>query len=325
MKKLVLIVSAFALVIIMGCIRPEEKVLLIFSYHPEYPWVVEETRGVEAVLENKGIEIDKFYLDTKRRTSAEWKQQVSQEAIPRIEEFKPDLVMVFDDNACELVAEKYIGSDLPFVFCGMNNEPGHYGFPAQNITGVIEQTDVAGSIDLLRELAPEVQRVAILTDNSPTSLAFFAGLGQMSPPVNIYEIYATDDFTEWKAHLQELQYTVDAIGLFLYHTVKETSQEISLPAETVLQWTLENNALPEFAFFDFTVKAGALCGVTPSGYEQGKTAAEIALHILEGEEPATIPIASPKSKEAMVNESRAKELGLRIPETLRNRVEVVNY
>ena len=323
MKKLVLIVSVFVLVIIMGCIRPEEKVLLIFSYHPEYPWVVEETRGVETVLENKGIEIDKFYLDTKRRTSAEWKHQVSQEAIQKIEEFKPDLVMVFDDNACELVAEKYIGRDLPFVFCGMNNEPGHYGFPAQNITGVIEQIDVAGSIDLLRELAPGVQRVAILTDNSPTSLAFVAGLGQMSLPVDICEIYTTDDFTEWKAHLQELQYTVDAIGLFLYHTVKETGQEISLPAETVLQWTIENNDLPEFACLDFTVKAGALCGVTSSGYEQGKTAAEITLSILEGEKPATIPIASPQSKQAMVNETRAKELGLRIPETLRNRVEVV--
>jgi len=71
------------------------------------------------------------------------------------------------------------------------------------------------------------------------------------------------------------------------------------------------------------VRAGALCGATPSGYEQGKAAAEIALNILKGEEPAAIPITSPQAKYLMANETRAKKLGLSIPETLRTWLEVV--
>lgn len=47
--------------------------------------------------------------------------------------------MLFDDNACELVGKKYINKTLPLVFCGMNGEPENYGFPAENITGVVER------------------------------------------------------------------------------------------------------------------------------------------------------------------------------------------
>ena len=71
MKRFCLVVGMFLLVSVLGYARTGEKVLLIFSYHPEYSWVVEETRGAEDTLRNRGVEIEKFYLDTKRRTSIE--------------------------------------------------------------------------------------------------------------------------------------------------------------------------------------------------------------------------------------------------------------
>ena len=151
MKIVSVLIALLLAAIISGCIVHEEvspdvktgkKVLLIFSYHPEHPWVIEETRGAEDILKNKGVETEKFYLDTKRNTSAEWKKKVSEEAVKKIEKFKPDLVIVFDDNACELVAMKYAGKSLPFVFCGMNGDPEDYGFPAENIAGVVERQHI---------------------------------------------------------------------------------------------------------------------------------------------------------------------------------------
>jgi hypothetical protein len=55
MKVLYLMVSVLLLVSAVGAAQVKEKVLLVFSYHPEYSWVIEETRGVEDVLEGKGI------------------------------------------------------------------------------------------------------------------------------------------------------------------------------------------------------------------------------------------------------------------------------
>ncbi|NQE04898.1 hypothetical protein C5S32_03410 [ANME-1 cluster archaeon GoMg1] len=303
-----------------------KKVLLIFSYHPEHPWVIEETRGAEDILKNKGVETERCYLDTKRKTSAEWKKKVSEEAVLKIEEFKPDLVIVFDDNACELVAMKYAGKTLPFVFCGMNGDPEDYGFPAENTAGVVERQHINGTIDLLKQLVPNVKKVAIITDNSPTSHGFVTRIEKTALPVEISECYSTDDFDAWKAKVKELQPKVDAIGLFVYHSIKDPAKEgeVSLPPDEVLSWTLKNNKLPEFAFFDFTVRAGALCGVTLSGYEQGKAAGEIAIEILDGKKPADIPIKCPEKGNPIVNERRAEELNIMILTDIIKEVEIID-
>ena len=323
MKKLCFIISVLLLVAVLGCIKPSEKVLLIFSYHPEHPWVVEETRGAEDILGERGVETEKFYLDTKRNTSAEWKEEVAEEAVRKIDDFKPDLVIVFDDNACELVAKEYIGESLPFVFCGMNGEPEDYGFPAQNITGVIERHHLEATIELLKQLVPDVEKLAIISDDSPTSQAFITRVRNIIPPIEISEFYTTNDFDAWKAEVNRLQTNVDAIGIYVYHTIKENSEEESLPPEDVLGWTLENSELPGFAFSDFTVRDGVLCGVTVSGYEQGMTAAEIAIRILNGETPADIPIECPEKGTPMINEIRAEELNIEIPADVLEEVEIL--
>ena len=323
MKKLLLItVSVLLLLSVLGCSQPSEKVLLVFSYHPEYAWVVDETRGVDDVLRNRGLETEKFYLDTKRNTSAEWMGKVSEEAVKKIEEYEPDLVIVFDDNACELVAKKYIGQSLPFVFCGMNGEPEDYGFPARNITGVIERHHLEATVELLRRLAPDVKKLAIMTDDSPTSRAFITSMKKTTPPIEITEFYATNDFSAWKAKVKELQAEVDAIGIFVYHTIKEKGVETSLPPEDVLGWTLENSELPDCTFSDFTVRDGVLCGVTESGYEQGKAAAEIAIRILNGEKPENISVERLEKGIPMVNETRAKELNIKIPADMLKEAEI---
>ena len=324
MKRLCFTAGVLLLVSIWGCVKTSKKVLLIFSYHPEFPWVAEETRGVEDVFKDKGFVLEKFYMDTKRRTSTEWKKKVAEDAVKNIEEFKPDIVIVFDDNACELVAKKYIGNILPFVFCGMNGNPEDYGFPSENITGVVERGHIKESIELLKRLVPDVKNTVLMTDNSPTSQAFLNRVKEIELPVEIDEFYNTNDFDSWKTKIIELQTEVDVIGIFLYHTIKEKGEEVSLLPQEVLEWTFENSKLPEFALFDFTVKSGALCGVSPSGYEQGKTAAEIAIKILDGKKPADIPIKCPEKGNSIINETRANELNISIPEDIIKEVEIVD-
>ena len=109
----------------------------------------------------------------------------------------------------------------------------------------------------------------------------------------------------------------------MYHTVKDNGGETSLPPEDVLGWTLKNSTLPDFTFSDFTVKDGVLCGVTVSGYEQGKAAAEIAVRILNGEKPVDIPIERPEKGTPMVNETRARDLNIEIPADVLKDVEII--
>jgi len=321
-KALLLVLGLTLILSACGPDEREAKVLLIFSYHAEYAWHAEEARGTEEVLQREGIPYETFYLDTKRQTSAEWKEQIASEAREKIDDYDPSLVIAFDDNACALVATHYVGDSLPFVFCGVNEDPSEYGFPAENITGVLERPDVKGSVELLLQLVPEAESVALVLDASPSAIGFAEGIEAL--PVEIAEVYLTDALEDWQAKVLELQSAVDAIGLFTYHTIKRSGEAESMSPEEVLQWTLDNSALPEFAPLDLVVEGGALCGVALSGYEQGATAAEIGIRILAGEKPADIPIVTPRATRALVNSARAAQLGVEIPEELVDDIELLD-
>jgi len=323
-RKALLLLLGFILVIALcACNEREKKALLIFSYHAEYTWHAEEARGAEEVLQREGMSFEKFYLDTKRHTSDEWKEQIAGEAKEKIKEYDPALVIVFDDNACALVAKHYVGESLPFVFCGVNADPAEYGFPVKNVTGVLERPDFKGSAELLQQLVLNVEKVALILDASPSAEGFAEGLKDVSLPVEITEVYLTNDFDDWQAKVVEIQSEVDAIGLFTYHTIRRQGEEESMSPDEVLQWTLENSKLPEFTPLDFTIEGGALCGVALSAYEQGKTAAEMAIRILAGEKPMDIPFAIPEATRAMVNAARAVELGIEVTEGTLPGIELI--
>ena len=137
MKNLVPLIAL--IVLFTTCTKPEKKIMLVFSYNTEYEWVNEETQGVMDVFAGENIVFEIFYMNTKQNTSKQWMEDISAKAIAEIDEFQPDVLIVFDDNACKYVAEHYNGSDLNVVFCGMNEDPADYGFPSENVTGVVER------------------------------------------------------------------------------------------------------------------------------------------------------------------------------------------
>ena len=132
------------------------------------------------------------------------------------------------------------------------------------------------------------------------------------------------DVVSTDAELQTLREIDDALPR--YHVQVERVLEAATQgwdSDVVNRMRRENSLLPEIAPLDFTVEGGALCGVALSAYEQGTTAAEIAIRILAGESPADIPLAIPQATRAMVNAARAAGLGIEIPEETLSAIELI--
>jgi len=144
------------------------RVLLVHSYHPEYPWVSAITRGVCSILDEHDVEIEIYYMDTKRKTDEAWKRRAGELASLRLAELNPDVVITADDNAQQYFAMNHLDGPTPFVFCGVNADPSKYGFPASNATGIIERPDFRGTLECANEIRP-VRTVAVLSSDDPTS------------------------------------------------------------------------------------------------------------------------------------------------------------
>jgi len=298
-----------------SCSRGPEthKVFMVFSYHPEFNWVVEEMDGVKEVFLEQPVVTESFFMDTKRHTSEEWKLKMADSALKMINAYNPDLVMVFDDNACEYVAKKFIGTEMPVVFCGMNADPSHYGFPVENITGITEEFPIENMLIFLKELAPDAQKIAFISDQSPTSESIDEYIESIELPVDVTEIRATNDFNEWKSLFKAWQDEMDAIGIITYHTITDTTTGESMVPADVMKWVTENNKLPDFSSFDFAVYEGVLCSYYIPGTMQGSNAARIALEVLKGTSPGEIEISHPTEGIRLVNGKRAKQLGIEVP------------
>jgi ABC-type uncharacterized transport system substrate-binding protein len=293
----------------------EQRVLLVHSYHPSYSWTADVTEGARLVLENSGVRLRILHMDTKRRTSEAWKHEAGRKAMAEVESFRPQVVIAADDNAQEYFAKHYAGVDNApaVVFAGLNGEPSQYGYPAPNVTGVIERAKIRQSIELLQVLRPRVRRVVFIADDSPTARRIFEYASGLELPLERADYFRAATFEEWRKRVLWAQDRYDALALSVYHTVEDAEQGRSMAPERVMEWTREHNALPMVGFWRWCVEDGALCGITESGREQGREAARLALDILAGADPAELPVRTAREGMVMLNLEAARGLGLDVP------------
>ena len=301
-----------------------QKVLLVHSYHTGYPWVDAITQGAKRALAGSHAELEILYMDTKRKTSEEWKHQAGKRADDVVAEWQPDVVITADDNAQQYFAKNYAGRVSPqFVFCGVNAKPEKYGYPASNITGVLERPHYAETLRQLQQLVPDAKRVALLSDDSPTSAGAIEFIKGQTAPLELVSCDTPSSFADWQHAVRRCQDSADVIAIYTYHTVKRTGGDESMDPKEVMSWTVANSRIPIVGFLIVTVDDGALCGYLESGVEHGFRAGNIALELLGGKRAVDIPLVTALEGQSMLNMATARNLGIEVPQEVISDTEIV--
>ncbi len=324
MYRVVSLIIVLGVVSLFGIATPpvmaQGKVLLVHSYHSGYPWVDSISEGVKQGFEGSDVNLEIFYMDTKRKTSEKWKADAGELAKQKVAEFKPEVIITTDDNAQTYFAKDYAGKSKPsVVFCGVNAEPAKYGYPADNVTGILERPHYVRTLKMLLSIMGDIKTVAVLSDDGPTSTAMFDYMKKQKLPegLKVVSYDQPSTFAKWKKIVKKYQETVDAIGINMYHTVKrKANDEESIDFKEVIEWTVANNKKPTFGFFPFCIEDGCLCGIVESGEEHGFEAAQMALAILKGKKAGDIPIKLAKKGTVMLNVKTADALGVGIPDEI---------
>ena len=292
------------------------KILHVMSYHSPWQWTDDQFNGFKDALKGLNIEYEIFQMDTKRRSSPEWKLETGKKARDLIDTWKPDLVYTSDDIAQEYVAKYYVNSNIPIVFSAVNADPNEYGFVgSKNITGILEEEHFVESVRLLKEIDPNVKKIAVILDDEPEWKAVVKRMKAKLPELPDIEIINWDiiySFEEYQNKIKGYQDTADALAIIGVSTFKNKKGN-NVPFEQVLGWTAKNSSLPDFSFWSTSIPCGTLCAVTISGYEQGFAAGKIARGILmEGRTPSSYPMEPTKKGQPVISLARAKKLGIKI-------------
>jgi ABC-type uncharacterized transport system substrate-binding protein len=232
-------------------VKSRFRILHIMSYHSPWEWTDEQLRGFKGPLKDLDVEYQVFQMDTKRKSSPEWKEKVAQEGRQLIDTWKPDLLYTNDDLAQDLIARHYVNTDLPIVFSGVNADPKVYGFAgSKNVAGVREEEHFVQTVQLLKELVPGVRRVAVILDNDPTWEGVVRRMKEQSAQLPGVEFVSWDvisTFEEYKRKVADYHGRVDAIAPLGIFTFKD-GQGRNVPYPEVLKWTAQHSKLPDFSF-----------------------------------------------------------------------------
>jgi ABC-type uncharacterized transport system substrate-binding protein len=296
------------------------KILLIHSYHEEYPWVASITTGVRKALDGQNIALKIFYMDTKRNNADAWKIKAGEQARKMIAEWKPDAVIAADDDAQRFVTRQYVNKKPWFIFCGVNGDPADYNLPASNITGIIERPFFTESLSYLKHIlrysSRTVNKAVVISDLGATSVGALSYMRSEAQDTDfkILGYYLIGDFPGWQKRIAEYNADETAICIYTYHTTRGPGTAASMDPQQVLQWTAANCIVPTVGFLDFAIEGGLLCGVVESGEEHGYEAARMALDLLRGKNISSLPVKRASRGLKMINLQAAEKLGISVPE-----------
>lgn len=281
-----------------------KKVLFVDSYHEGYPWSDGITTAVKAVVEPSGAELKIVRMDTKRNKGDEFMKAAALKVKGVIEEFKPDVVIAADDNASKfLIVPYYTGSDLPFVFCGLNWDASVYGFPTKNVTGMVEVSPVPQLLEQLKPFA-KGDRVGHLAGDVTSAHKEGTNIKKIFG-LDLVEIYAKD-LAAWKKGFDEIQGQVDML------IVGNTAGIEGWDNADAAAYATAHTKIPTGATQVF-IADYAIVTFGKVAEEQGTWASEAALKILGGTSPADIPVVKNQEGELIVNVKIAQAAGIEIP------------
>lgn len=306
---------------------PKKRVLVVHSYHQsQQGHVVEMTEGIEEALSGLGIQVKYYHMDTKRKTSEEWKREAGAQAKAIVTNFEPELVITMDDNAQKYFAKDYaaIPGAPVFVFSGVNKDPKIYGFPAKNVTGVLERPNIIESLEFLKKIVPDAKNILMLSDKSPTTDGFIEYAKSLVMPLNVVAYEQVETFEQWRAIAEKYKDKVDAIGLYVIRTIaRYEGMPEKVPETELVAYINKHTKLPTVGFFDSSAQAGILCGISVSMKEQGYAAGELARGILAGNSPDSFAVKPTSKGRIQLNLNTAEYLNINLKHSLIKRADIL--
>jgi putative ABC transport system substrate-binding protein len=229
---------------------------------------------------------------------------------------KPDVILA--TGASSVGPLQRATRTVPIVFAQVTDPVGaglveSLARPGGNATGfaLFEYSTTAKWLELLKQIAPGVTRVAVLRDqSSQTELSQFAAIQSVAPPLGI-EVRAVG-----VRDAGEIERGITAVAQSPQAGLIATNGPPALIHRELIIGLAARHRLPAIYPYRSLVNAGGLACYAPDSIDPYRRAAGYVDRILRGEKPADLPVQAPVKFMLTINLRTAKALGLTIPDHL---------
>ena len=209
-------------------------------------------------------------------------------------------------------------STVPVVFT-IGGDPVRFGLvkslnrPGGHVTGILFNQNVLGAkrVELLREIAPNVSRVALLMNPTNPNI----DVERMDAEAGARKL-GLETVTLNARNAREIDTAFEQLLGAKANGIITATDPIPLDRREQIVAFANRHKLPVVGFVRQFAAVGALLSYGPSISWMYRQAGEYVGQILKGTRPAEMPVMQPTKFELVVNLKTAKALGLVVPLTL---------
>jgi len=235
----------------------------------------------------------------------------------------PDVIVAHSSTAT--VPLQQATRTIPIVFT-IVADPVGAGYvqslarPGGNVTGFTNfEYSIGGKwLELLREIAPKVTRVAVLRD-----AAIAVGLGQFGAIQGVAASSGTELSPVTLRDADEIERSLMAFADSANGGIIVTASALAAVHRGLILELAARYKLPAIYYERNFVAAGGLISYGPNFLDLFRRAAGYVDRIFKGEKPTDLPVQTPTKYELAINLRTAKALGLTVPPTLLARADEV--
>ncbi|HXQ84027.1 MAG TPA: ABC transporter substrate-binding protein [Xanthobacteraceae bacterium] len=235
----------------------------------------------------------------------------------------PDIILATGNPTLEPLLQATRA--LPIVFVQVTDPVGagyvaSLAQPGGNATGfTLFEYGIGGKwLELLKEIAPNVKRVAILRDSASSS-----GIGLLAAIQSVAPSFGVEFSPVGVRDAAEVERAVAAFAREPNSGLIVLASGLSIVHRDLIIALAARNRLPAVYSLRLFVADGGLISYGPDTIDPYRRAAGYVDRILKGEKPADLPVQEPTKYELAVNLKTAKALGLAIPQAVLARADEV--
>lgn len=189
--------------------------------------------------------------------------------------------------------------------------------PGTNVTGTTDMNPVKDQLKLIKDIIPDAKKVGIIYSSNEINSHVQVEVAEKAAPelgLELEKVTVTSTSEVMQA-AQSLVGRIDAIYI-------PTDNMVISSLSAVLK-VAEENKIPVFAGEGDIVRNGALATIGIEYYELGRTTGKMAIRVINGENPADMPIQGQPGTDLIINMTAAERMGVTIPEEIKAKAKLV--
>lgn len=313
MKRLLVILSLVALLAPVQALA--ETYTVSVNQFVEHPALDAVLKGFQDNMKDLGLEANYnvHIAQANMGTTTQIASQILGE--------KPSLVLAIATPSAQACAQKI--KDIPVLATAVTDFVGaglvkDMQKPGGNVSGMTDMSPIKEQVELIQEFIPGIKKLGVI---------YNAGEANSVTLVNVLK-----DVCKEKGIAVEEATVANSSGV--YQAAKSLvgrCEAVYIPTDNTVVSALESaikvateTKMPIFSADNDSVERGTVASLAVDYYRMGRQTAEMAKRILvEGADPASMPVESLKDLMIYVNPKAAKAMGVEVPKAVLERADKV--